>query len=303
MRAGSAPGNRRRAIITALVLTVVILVGGFMLGHLAGSHSRTGLGDRSDLPKTSRDRVGPYVRLALPPLPPRPQPITGPDRPPLPAEKGGPFGSRLTTGTPEIALTFDDGPDEVWTPQVLALLRDYGVRATFCMIGAKAAKHPQLVRDVVADGHTLCNHSWSHDVFLGLRDEQAVLADMRRANEALTSAAPSARVSYYRQPGGNWSPVVVAAARRLGMTALHWRVDPNDWQLGPSYRIAADVTEQAAPGAIVLLHDGGGDRARTLSALRTILANLITRFHLAPLPPGMEEPRPSGTDWFGRPGQ
>lgn len=303
MRAGSAPGKGRRAIITALVLVVVILVGGFLLGHLAGSRSRTGLGDRPDAPKTSRDRVGPKARLALPPLPPRPQPITGPDRPPLPAEKGGPFGSRLTTGTPEVALTFDDGPDEVWTPQVLALLRDYGVKATFCMIGAKAAKNPQLVRDVVADGHTLCNHSWSHDLWLGLRGEQAVLDDMRRVNEALTSAAPAARVSYYRQPGGNWSPVVVAAARRLGMTALHWRVDPYDWRNGPSYRIAADVTAQTVPGAVVLLHDGGGDRARTLSALRTILANLITRVHLAALPPGMEEPRSPGTDGSGRPGQ
>lgn len=303
MRAGPAPGNRRRAIVAALVVAVVILVGGFLLGHLAGSRSRTGLGDRPDAPKTTRDRVGPMARLALPPLPARPQPITGPDRPPLPVEKGGPFGSRLTTGTPEIALTFDDGPDEVWTPQVLALLRDYGVRATFCMIGAKAARYPQLVRDVVADGHTLCNHSWSHDVWLGLRDEPTVLADLKRTNAALAAAAPTARISYYRQPGGNWTATLVAAARRLGMTSLHWRVDPHDWRNGPSYRIAADVTTQAAPGSIVLLHDGGGDRARTLSALRTILANLITRFHLAPLPPGMEEPRPSGTDRSGQPGQ
>ncbi|MEV0457045.1 polysaccharide deacetylase family protein [Catellatospora methionotrophica] len=299
MRAGPASGNRRRVIVTALVLVAVVGCGGFLLGNLAGTRSPT-----ADRPGTAKpSRPGPKARLALPPLPARPQPVTGPGRPPLPAEQGGPFGSRMTTGTPEVALTFDDGPDETWTPQVLALLRDYGVRATFCMIGSQAARYPQLVRDVVADGHTLCNHSWSHDVWLGLRDEKTVLADLQRTSAALLAAAPNARISYYRQPGGNWSRTVVAAARRLGMTALHWRVDPHDWQDGPSYRIAADVTAQTRPGAIVLLHDGGGDRARTLSALRTILAYLITRVHLAPLPPGTEEPRSPGTDGSGQPGR
>lgn len=302
MRAGSAPGKGRRGFVTALVLVAAILVAGFLLGHLAGLRSRAGThpgpGDRS--PRDGLTQVGGHL---LPPLPPRVEPISGPGRPPLPAEHGGPFGSRFTTGTPEVALTFDDGPDPQWTPLVLALLGEYRVKATFCMIGAKAAKYPQLVRDVVAGGHTVCNHSWSHDVWLGLQDEETVVADLRRASAAITAAAPRVRISYYRQPGGNWSATLVAAARRLGMTALHWRVDPRDWWADRPQRIATDVTTRTTAGAIVLLHDGGGDRAGTLTALRTILPNLAARFHLGALPPGIDEPRMFGVDRPEHPGQ
>jgi peptidoglycan/xylan/chitin deacetylase (PgdA/CDA1 family) len=273
------------------VLVVAVLAGGFLLGKVAGSGSRAAVEGRTEAVKPARAKVPPADVPLLAPLPPRVQPVTGPHRTPLPLERGGPYGSRFTTGTAEVALTFDDGPHPQWTPLVLALLREYGVKATFCMIGVNAARYPRLVSEVAADGHTLCNHSWAHDLRLGLRDEETIVADLRRANDALTAAAPSARISYFRQPGGNWSATVVAAARRLGMTSLHWRVDPRDWRNLQAQRIATDVTTRTTPGAIVLLHDGGGDRGGTLAALRTILPNLGARFHLAALPPGMAEPR------------
>ena len=81
----------------------------------------------------------------------------------------GPLRQPRQHRTPEVALTFDDGPDPTYTPQVLALLRPYRVKATFCVVGENAQAHPDLVRQIVADGHTLCNHSWHHDVLLGTR--------------------------------------------------------------------------------------------------------------------------------------
>ncbi len=223
-------------------------------------------------------------------------PITGPDQPPLPEDELGPSGSRHTTGTAEVALTFDDGPDPRFTPEVLALLKQYNVKATFCLIGVNVVQFPELVRQIVAEGHTICNHSWIHDLGLGNRGKPAILADLSRTNDAIHAAEPRARISYFRQPGGMWTPAVVASARQLGMTSLHWQVDPKDWLKPGSRAIASTITSSTLPGSIVLMHDGGGDRRGTVDALRTILPNLTARFSLVALPPGVDRPRYYGSD-------
>lgn len=197
----------------------------------------------------------------------------------------GPYGTRSTTGTGGVALTFDDGPDPTYTPQALAALRAYRVTATFCLVGENARAYPELVRAIVADGHTLCNHSWNHDVLLGSRSRQAIQADLLRTNEAIRAAVPGARIAYFRQPGGAWTYPVVAVSSELGMLPLHWSVDPTDWRRPGAGSIAATVTASAGPGSIVLLHDAGGDRQDTVDALYAILPDLTSRFHVTALPP------------------
>ncbi|MEU5963026.1 polysaccharide deacetylase family protein [Micromonospora parva] len=194
------------------------------------------------------------------------------------------FGAHSTTGTPRLALTFDDGPDPRYTPQVLALLREYDVRATFCVVGENAQNHPDLVQSIVDDGHTLCNHSWHHDVGLGARSADAIRSDLLRTNAAIRAAVPNAPIVWYRQPGGAWTYPVVSTARQLGMTPLHWSVDPSDWDLPGANKITATVLSQAKPGSVVLLHDAGGDRQGTVDALRQILPDLTARFELEALP-------------------
>ncbi|MEU5671314.1 polysaccharide deacetylase family protein [Micromonospora sp. NPDC047753] len=194
------------------------------------------------------------------------------------------FGAHATTGTPRLALTFDDGPDPRYTPQVLALLREYDVRATFCVVGENAQDHPDLIQSIVDDGHTLCNHSWHHDVGLGTRSADAIRSDLLRTNAAIRAAVPNAPIVWYRQPGGAWTYPVVSVARQLGMTPLHWSVDPSDWELPGATKITATVLSQAAPGSVVLLHDAGGDRQGTMDALRRILPDLTARFELEALP-------------------
>ncbi|MBO4208294.1 polysaccharide deacetylase family protein, partial [Micromonospora echinofusca] len=218
--------------------------------------------------------------------PPAPESGTGAEQRQLPLEQGGPYGSRLTTGSNQVALTFDDGPDPKWTPQTLELLRRYQVKATFCLVGQNAQRYPDLVRAIVAEGHTLCNHSWNHDLLLGSRSPQVIETDLLRTNQAIWAAAPGARVAYYRQPGGNWTYPVVLIAQELGMTALHWTVDPKDWNRPGAGSIAAVVTGSTVPGSVVLLHDAGGDRQGTIVALGTILPNLVRRFQLDALPTG-----------------
>ncbi|WP_328651977.1 polysaccharide deacetylase family protein [Micromonospora sp. NBC_00330] len=194
------------------------------------------------------------------------------------------FGAHATTGTPRLALTFDDGPDPRYTPQVLALLREYDVRATFCVVGENAQNHPDLIQSIVDAGHTLCNHSWHHDVGLGARSADAIRSDLLRTNAAIRAAVPNAPIVWYRQPGGAWTYPVVSVAQQLGMTPLHWSVDPSDWELPGASKITATVLSQAQPGSVVLLHDAGGDRQGTMEALRRILPDLTARFELEALP-------------------
>jgi peptidoglycan/xylan/chitin deacetylase (PgdA/CDA1 family) len=240
----------------------------------------------------------PHPVTSATPVPPpkvtREKPAVLVGLPPLPLDENGPWGARRTTGTQEVALTFDDGPDPGWTPQVLGLLRQYHLKATFCVIGIYAAEFPQLVRQIVAEGHTLCNHTWRHDLGLGSRGKAAILDDLTRTNNAIRAAAPQARISYYRQPGGLWTQDLVAIARQLGMTPLHWAVDPQDWRKPGAQAVASRVTSATHPGSIVLMHDGGGDRSGTVNALRTILPNLTARFSLVALPIGKDPPRLAG---------
>ncbi|MEU4397766.1 polysaccharide deacetylase family protein [Micromonospora orduensis] len=230
------------------------------------------------------------VQSTTPPSPtPKPSPTrTKPPKPqlrPLPAKL--PAGLRRNTGARPVALTFDDGPSPAWTPKVLDQLRAARVTATFCVVGREAQRHPELIRRIVREGHQLCNHSWRHDLDLARRPVAEIRADLTRTNKAIQAAAPGAPVAFYRQPGGRWTPEVLSVAKELGMLPLHWAVDPQDWDKPTAATIAKRVHNAARPGSIVLLHDGGGDRAATLAACPHLIADLKRRFGIARLPKGL----------------
>ncbi|HLU43542.1 MAG TPA: polysaccharide deacetylase family protein [Natronosporangium sp.] len=231
------------------------------------------------------------------------QPIIGVGQPPLQMPGTGPFGTHRDTGADYLALTFDDGPDPRYTPAVLDLLKEHGVTATFCMVGEMAAAYPELVRRIADEGHTLCNHSWDHDFGLGSRSREEIRADLVRTNTAIQAAVPGARISYYRQPGGAWTPKVVEVAAELGMSSLHWSVDPFDWQQPAAEVIAQIVESEVAPGGIVLLHDGGGERSQTVRAVRQLLPTLAERMSVAAMPPWVGPPRLHGRELPVKPGQ
>ncbi|MFU8853116.1 polysaccharide deacetylase family protein [Micromonospora sp. SL1-18] len=223
-------------------------------------------------------------------LSPTPSDSPSPSTSPSPRDgepaSDGPYGSITSTGSSRVALTFDDGPDPQYTPQVLALLKHYRVKATFCVVGENAASHPGLIQAIVSEGHTLCNHSWDHDENMGQRSRDAIRNDLLRTNEAIRAAAPKARIVYYRQPGGNWTAPIVSIAEDMGMTSLHWAVDPADWQMPGAKQIYTTVLTETQPGAIVLMHDAGGDRAGTVEALQHLLPELLSQFQLEALPTG-----------------
>ncbi|MGH3713276.1 MAG: polysaccharide deacetylase family protein [Micromonosporaceae bacterium] len=224
----------------------------------------------------------PVPREESAPSPTPPKPPTSPKKP-APRPRTGPHGSVITTGSDGVGLTFDDGPSPAWTPKVLALLRRARVKATFCLVGLEVQRHPGLVQAIVRDGHTLCNHSWDHDLRLGSRKPGEIKANLARTNRAILRAVPGARIGYYRQPGGVWTARAVGVARSMGMTPLHWSVDPQDWRKPPAHQISGTVLRHTRKGSVVLLHDGGGDRHTTYHALRTVLPQLTRRFRLVSL--------------------
>jgi len=226
-------------------------------------------------------------------LGPAPAVNPAPEHVPIPVvlgPPGGPSGSVNHIDGTQVALTFDDGPDPRLTPRLLDLLATAGVKATFCLIGRNAAAHPGIVRRIAAEGHTLCNHSWSHRMDLGRLSEADIARELRDTTAAIQAGAPGAPVTYFRAPGGYFTDRLVAAAASLGMLSLHWTVDPQDWNYGAfppgptmlNHLIGA-LEHDPAPGTIILSHDGG--RPDTISAYERLLPTLRERFVLVGLPP------------------
>jgi peptidoglycan/xylan/chitin deacetylase (PgdA/CDA1 family) len=196
-------------------------------------------------------------------------------RPPVSVPPESIIGRTSHTEGRHIALTFDDGPDPTWTPRILELLRRYQVRATFCVIGKRAIAHPELVRRIAADGHALCNHSMNHDGRLTRRAPGVQLVDLESTNRAIRAAVPKANIKYFRAPEGDFSMGLRQLAVALGMRPLAWSIDTYDWTMPGVASIVAAVRDQAGHDDVVLLHDGGGDRWQTVTALAELLPWLV----------------------------
>jgi peptidoglycan/xylan/chitin deacetylase (PgdA/CDA1 family) len=168
---------------------------------------------------------------------------------------------------PAVNITIDDGPDPRWTPQILDILKAHHVRATFCMVGPLARAHPDLVRRVVAEGHRLCDHSVHHDTTMDHKPFAYQKAEITDALQMILDASGGAPVHYYRAPGGAFTPASRVLAARLGLRPLGWNVDTRDFSRPGAAAILNVVKSEIHNGPTVLFHDGGGDRAQTVSAL------------------------------------
>jgi Predicted xylanase/chitin deacetylase len=175
-----------------------------------------------------------------------------------------------------IALTFDDGPSEA-TPALLDYLQKHGVAATFFECGMNVRRLPSVAREVVAAGHQLGNHTWSHPR-LPLRSPASInreFADTQHLLIAETGAEPVV----LRPPYGLRSIGLRTVQRRLDLLEVQWTVIGNDWKL-PADGIADRVLRRASPGGIVCLHDGRGvlvkpDVSSMLAAIRQIVPALL----------------------------
>ena len=173
---------------------------------------------------------------------------------------------------PVVYLTFDDGPHPVHTPEVLDLLGRYGAQATFFVVGRMVQNFPELTQRIVDEGHTLANHTWNHENLTKL-SRAAFDRTIVRTQEVLGGRAAACLRPPYGAidgPGREW-----AAAH--GLDVILWDVSGADWLGFTSEEIAGRVLRGARDGSVVMLHDGGGDRSRTVRALEPILEGLSER--------------------------
>ncbi len=194
-------------------------------------------------------------------------------------EPGGPTPPLATTGGGGVIyLTFDDGPNLVYTPQVLDILGRYGAHATFFVLGSLAEKYPDLIERIIAEGHTLANHTWNHEDLAGL-SQQSFDETITRTQMILGQQATPC----LRPPYASTDAFTEDWAASHGLELAMWTVDPGDWRMPGAAVIASRIIAGARTGAIVLMHDGGGDRSQTVQALQTALEHLSGRFRFEPL--------------------
>jgi len=188
----------------------------------------------------------------------------------------------VNDGPKTIALTIDDGPNPIYTPQVLRLLHKYHVTATFSMIGINVAAYPSLAREVAAAGHRITNHTWNHEDLVRM-PARRVHGELERASHAIHQAT-GLRPALFRAPYGAWSRTVLRECEQMGMTPVDWSVDPRDWAMPGVRSIVRNIMRNTRPGSIILEHDGGGNRSQTVAALRIVLPRLLHEgYQFAPL--------------------
>lgn len=183
----------------------------------------------------------------------------------------------------KVALTFDDGPWPRQTDAVLQILRNEGVPAAFFFIGKQVKAHPDIVRRVVDAGHAVGNHTYHH-VDLAATDGERLSQEIGGTSRAIRSAC-GVTPRWLRPPGGAVDADAYEAAASQGLRVVLWTVDPQDWRRNKTAaQIEAEVARAVRPGAVILLHDGGGDRSQMIRALPGIIKKVRARgYEFVPL--------------------
>jgi len=186
---------------------------------------------------------------------------------------------RGRTSEKKIALTFDDGPQPEFTPQLLKILDQHSVPATFFMVGRHVERHTALAKEVAASGHELGNHTYSHQMMFRLTD--AVMADEIHRTHDLLANLNGAAPTYLRPPMGLFSRRVLDVVEQSGYRTVVGDVYPRDPHLPGREKILSRVLGRVMNGSIIILHDGGNtnhvDRSQTVWAVERLLPELLKR--------------------------
>ncbi|MGH4030179.1 polysaccharide deacetylase family protein [Actinomycetota bacterium Odt1-20B] len=262
---------RRRALLRGAVVVGLATVTG------CGAEA-----ERSTAPHraaTGAPPAGPQAARAAKPAQPsayRLQPMAGYGPPrALPAKlkvRSKPILRMDGRGRP-LVLTFDDGPDPRYTPDILRTLREHDVRAMFFVCGEMAVDNQDLLREMLDDGHVIGNHTWSHPQLTRMT-KGAIRDEIERTCEVIEDATGEPP-AWFRAPYGAWNRTAFRIGAELGMEPLAWTVDSLDWTEPGTSTIIRRIKSGAAPGVVVLSHDAGGNRSQTVAALRSYLPDLL----------------------------
>ncbi|MCX4782534.1 polysaccharide deacetylase family protein [Streptomyces sp. NBC_01264] len=229
-------------------------------------------------PRGSPYRLEPMTSEGVPERVPAAKPAVR-TRPILELPAGAQRGSGSASA---MTLTFDDGPDPHYTPGILDTLARHGVRAMFFVCGERAVDNQDLLRRMVAEGHVIGNHTWTHPQLTTI-SRPAMASEIGRTSEVVQQAVGTAPL-WFRAPYGAWNRAAFEIGAELGMEPLAWTVDTLDWMEPGTTVIVSRVLKQAAPGVIVLNHDAGGNRSQSVQALASYLPQLLGRGFRMTLP-------------------
>lgn len=177
-----------------------------------------------------------------------------------------------TDGSKRIALTFDDGPHPRYTPEILDILAEYNVKATFFVVGSNAEYYPHLIARERREGHELGNHTYHH-YHTAKTSNEALKRDMAACGNVLFSQTGQ-KPTLFRPPEGVFNDEMKAFCTENGYTIVMWSIDTRDWAHTPIAEIVKNVREHARDGAIILMHDFIGKNSPTPAALRQIIPML-----------------------------
>ena len=171
-----------------------------------------------------------------------------------------------------IALTIDDGPWPKTTAEMLDILKRNNIKATFFWVGSALQENPEIAKRVVAEGHAIGNHTWHH--WYRKMDEATAKSEIEKTNELIYKTT-GVKTSFFRPPGGYLNNGLAAYAKSQKNSVVMWSVTSADTDPRAKYQVfVKNVIRDAKPGAIVLMHDGGGNRERTVKALPAIVSGL-----------------------------
>lgn len=174
-----------------------------------------------------------------------------------------------------VALTFDDGPDAYYTPQILDILKLYNIKATFFIVGIRAQAHPEIVQRIVKEGHSIGNHTWDHPVLTKVPIDK--LQEELNKTEQELFRITGIRTAMFRPPYGSLTTQQASFISSMGYSVIDWSVDTRDWARTPVPQIMRFVSKEVYPGGIILQHCAGGkneDLSNTIKALPQII-NLL----------------------------
>lgn len=181
--------------------------------------------------------------------------------------------NQVLTSKKVVALTFDDGPTRTWTPQVLKILHDNHVSATFFVIGSHAEKRPDILTQEVRDHEDVESHGFQHRVLRG--QTAAVVSQEVTQNEALLVSLGVPKPSLYRMPGGASDSVARQVLGAMHYQIIGWSIDTRDWRhRATGDEMASQIMRQVEPGAIVIFHDGPNSSAATIQAVKDVIPEL-----------------------------
>ncbi|GGW46796.1 hypothetical protein GCM10010503_24440 [Streptomyces lucensis JCM 4490] len=264
--------TRRRALLAGAAALGAAGTAGLILADSGEEAARTSVAPVA----------GPQARQALGPSAFRLQPLTG-YGPPRAAPhrlkvRDEPILRVSGTGR-RMVLTFDDGPNPLYTPHILDTLAEHGVRAMFFVCGEMAVENKELLARMADEGHVVGNHTWTHPLLTAL-DRGEIRSEMERTSDVIEDAYGE-RPQWFRAPYGAWNRAAFQLGADMGMEPMAWTVDTTDWEEPGTSTIVDRVESGAAPGVVVLSHDAGGDRSQTVRAIREWLPYLLdSGYHL-----------------------